>query len=538
MHRFQLAKLDFEASIMKLLFLNIYPEATIARFMLSSYLLKAYLEKAFVNSDELEINVINYSNKANFEEITKAIISFMPDWVGYSCYEWNIELIRRVINELHNEQKSYVHIIGGPEISVTNVEKLLRQKVGDYAVIGEGEEKITRLVQHLLEKKAEPPSGVATIINDEFKYAPDYSFIDLSKCPSPYLTGAMDTKLYRRQQVFLETARGCRHRCRYCMYHKDNPSMRYFPLERVLAEIEFLIIKNNVSALRFLDSVFTHDLGRAKKIARYLVELKARRSSSMPWIYWEFIYSRMDDEFIELVAALKNKNTIQNHKDTHPLNRSQVYSDMVRDYTAINAIGLQSFNKESLKAVARHPVKKIEFSEFIAKSKRCNIVFKLDMILGLPFETTGSYIDGLEFIVPLLEDTDHILCLSRLQILPGSDLEEMCHDFKILYSEVAPHVVTATNTLTSAELEYMSMLSAILFRIINSPLRVDFFSIFHKKKMTVREILDGLLNKIKSNSRFSNSRFNSSGAVDDEYWNEEIFVDLSWEWCREELLTL
>lgn len=523
---------------MKLLFLNIYPEATIARFLLSSYLLKAYLEKEFSSPSELEINVINFSNKTDFAEITKAIVSLTPDWVGYSCYEWNIELVRQVIHELHNEQKNYVHIIGGPEISVTNVEKLLRQKVGDYAVIGEGEEKMTRLAQHLLARKMEPPPGVATIIDDELKYTPDFSFIDLSKCPSPYLTGAIDTKLYRRQQVFLETARGCRHRCRYCMYHKDNPSMRYFPLERVLAEIEFLVIKNNVTALRFLDSVFTHDLGRAKTIARHLIDLKAKRSSSMPWIYWEFIYSRMDDEFIELVAALKNKDKIQNHKEIPPLNRPQAYSDMVRDYTAINAIGLQSFNRESLKAVARHPVKKDEFSAFVTKSKKCNIVFKLDMILGLPFETIDSYLNGLEFVVPLLEDTDHVLCLSRLQILPGSDLEEMSADFKLLYSEAAPHFVTATNTMTSDELGYLSALSAILFRIINSPLRTDFFSAFHNKKLTVREILDGLHNRIKSDNRFSSTVFHATGAIDDEYWNEGIFVDLSWEWCREELSML
>ena len=71
---------------------------------------------------------------------------------------------------------------------------------------------------------------------------------------SPYLSGKLDGHL--QGVLWLESARGCVHRCAYCYYHKQSAGLRTFPLERILMEVRRAREKG-LEEIVFLDPCFT-----------------------------------------------------------------------------------------------------------------------------------------------------------------------------------------------------------------------------------------------------------------------------------------
>jgi anaerobic magnesium-protoporphyrin IX monomethyl ester cyclase len=135
----------------KLVLINIYSDETLAKYLLSSYILKSYLKK-FFDSDQLFIEILNFDNKTHKEEIANKILKSNPDYVGYSCYIWNIEQILKIIEYIREQKKNTIHILGGPEISVNRISLFENPKIGDYYVIGEGEIKLYKSLSYLMQK--------------------------------------------------------------------------------------------------------------------------------------------------------------------------------------------------------------------------------------------------------------------------------------------------------------------------------------------------------------------------------------------------
>lgn len=516
---------------MKLLLVNIYSTDTIARYLYSSYVLKAYLDKTFLGAGELTVSVVNIGNKTPIVDICNKIEKINPDVIGYSCYIWNIEKIVDIVTMLKKKLKAK-QILGGPEISVGRASFFSELSVGDYYVVGEGERKLAELIGYLVQNQTDGvrriPAGVAYRGADSFHFLEDSGEINLNDVPSVYLTGTLDDDLYKRQQAFLETQRGCRFKCNYCVYHKDLPRIKYYPLQRVLDELDHLVVKKKVSALRIIDALFTSDLDRAKKIVGHLLDLKNLDGVRLPWIYWEFLYDSIDEEFCRLTAALKYRDNISNCNTAAPLDRSQIYSDLLRDYTAVSCVGIQSFFSESLRSVERPPIHNGKFRRFMSMFKNYNIALKADMILGLPFETLESYFHGLEYVLPYFEDTDFVLNIHRLQILPGSQLEAKCAKYGVSYSLNAPHTVFSTNDLPRKDMILASKVTAVLFRIINSPLRKHLYQAQSRTGSRFAAICEAVFRAVCQD--MSEPRLVKDDDVDDNYWCNELYHDLPSDW--------
>ena len=106
------------------------------------------------------VTIREYTIKEQEEWIAQDILSVQPEVVCFSCYIWNIQLIRRVILLL-KQQKSDLHIlVGGPEVSYESFD-LLDAGV-DAISIGEGEQSVWEYITMLEEAKAYPVSGIYT----------------------------------------------------------------------------------------------------------------------------------------------------------------------------------------------------------------------------------------------------------------------------------------------------------------------------------------------------------------------------------------
>jgi len=516
----------------KLIFVNIYSTETLARYLLSSYVLKSYLRK-FLSEEDLDIEILNFSNHTEEEKIFEAIIEKNPDYIGYSCYIWNIEKIIKIVEKIKEKTNLIAHIFGGPEISEKRI-LTMPKKIADYYVLGEGEIKLYELISYLENKNKKNclkfPRGIAYWENDELKYSDSTEIIkELDEIPSIYLNGIIEKEFYEGRQAFLETQRGCKFKCKYCVYHKNQPNISFYSLERVFSELENLIVNKKIKALRIFDAIFPSDLERAKKIVRYLLELK-KQDIKLPWIYWEFTPYHVDEEFIKLTGNLKYKDNICNSEEIKPLDMPQHYSGMLKDYTVINCIGIQSFCKEALTAVSRMYIGSEKLEEFMNLAKKYNIALKIDLILGLPYETTNSYLAGIESFLPYFKNTDHVLNIHRLQLLPGSELEELAEKYQINYSKEAPHLVFSTNSMSGPEINYLSKLTAILFRILNSPLRKYFMNAKEKTGKSFVGLIEEICNKIKESDEFKNTKLVKQDSVDDIYWNDEIYKEIPSKW--------
>ena len=61
--------------------------------------------------------------------------------------------------------------------------------------------------------------------------------LDLDAISSPYVEGILDLADGRRMS--LETARGCRFRCKYCYYPKSHEGLRFLSAEQILANLNY-----------------------------------------------------------------------------------------------------------------------------------------------------------------------------------------------------------------------------------------------------------------------------------------------------------
>lgn len=530
----------------KLLLINIYPPVTMARYLLSGYQLKAYLEKHLPSPARPELVVLNFSTAASADKIAAAICTHAPTWVGYSCYMWNMGKTERIINTFVHRLPCR-HILGGPEISVSKAKALSDRHVGDYYVIGEGEETLCRLIRCLL-KTAGPgevclppgvapgevclPPGVAWRKENRLRYTAPGGSVALEHVPSVYLSGTLEDRLYRYQQAFVETQRGCANRCSYCLYHKKLPAIDYYPLDRVLKELDHLIVGKAIRALRILDADFTSDLPRAKAIARHLASLKKIKGVRLPWTYWEFNHDTPDDEFLALTAALKYRAGICNCDTLAPLNQPQHYTDLLRGYTVVNCVGVQSLDPRVNRAVNRVPLHRGAFTRFMTRAAHHNLVLKLDLVLGLPLETYTSWVEGIRWLLPFFEKTDHILNIHRLRVLPGTPLEATSAKYDIRFSAENTHLVMATNTFDADDLSRSARLSGLLFRIVNSPLRGLLFAKMRRTGGDVFDVLQSGLERLGRSKPLGACRLIEDDRVDDDYWNADIFRDVPSAWLK------
>lgn len=518
---------------MKLLLISLYPDGTMARYLLSSYALQAWLESHEDVRGGLQISVQDYSASAGTEYIRKRMEQAAPDIVGFSCYVWNIAKVRELIQAL---PPSMPVILGGPEISWSTASQLAAEGLGSYYINGEGETPMLELARHLLRPDSPFPPTVGRRAGRTLAPAQAQAQVDVSALPSPYLAGIVPERLYHAQQAYVETQRGCRYRCAYCVYHRGRSGIEYHSLDKVCQELRHLVVECKVKALRFIDAIFASDLERAKTIVRFLLEL--RLEHPLPWIYWEFSYSCVDEEFLELLAQLREGGDFPNSGHVEAQDRAQVYSDLLVGYTAINCLGLQSFNAASLKAVGRPAVSLKKFDSFMRGVSRHGAVLKIDLILGLPLETRTTFFDGLNTLLPYLRNTDHVLNVHRLQLLPGTRMEETAESLGLVFRSELPHMVASTTMLTGHELEELSRLTGLLFRVLNSPLRPAFYQALERHGQGCEQLLELLLRAAAEHPDTCGAGLFTLECLDDEYWNGQAFRDLPSAWLRQTLATL
>lgn len=365
------------------------------------------------------------------EDIIREISFYDPDIISFSCYIWNISMIKRICSVLVKIKPEIKIVLGGPEVSY-NPQEVLKSTVCNFIISGEGEKTSYELFT-ALENASDPSEvhGISYINKDGTAVSAECSSpLDMSELPFAY----DDIDNLNNKIFYYEASRGCPFRCQYCLSSIEK-GVRYAPLEKVKQELDIFLSKK-VRQVKFVDRTFNANNSFAVSIMRYLID----NDNMVTNFHFEAEADLLTDEFLSVLGSAR-KGLFQLE------------------------IGVQSTNTDTLKAVSRTG----SFEKLSERVKKIlsfeNTHVHLDLIAGLPLEDIASFRKSFNDVYKL---APHQLQLGFLKILHGSGMEKMVCDYNIRYLPYPPYEVLSTSCLSYKDISELKICEQMTDMYYNS----------------------------------------------------------------------
>ncbi len=338
-----------------------------------------------------------------------------PAVMGFSNYIWNTEYNKTLARKVKERYPDCVIIFGGHNVPPRE-DFLEKYDYIDFLIHGEGEEAFSALLLEMLKEKPDYYS----VFNISFRtcdggyFTTEEKVLERIDYPSPYLTGVFDDIIKNNPDMqldaILETSRGCPRNCAYCDWGCTNSAVKLFPLERVLAEIEWFA-KNKVAFLWGADANFGA-YERDELIVDKLIEMREKHG------------------YPERIRTNYAKNR---HEAVFNINRKLEKYGLSKEGATLS---FQSLNPDTLEAIGRKNMSLDKFRDIMQMYRREGVTTYSELILGLPCETYESFCRG---IGKLLEAGQHrLINVYNCEILPNSPMaqRDYLEKYKIRTSEV------------------------------------------------------------------------------------------------------
>ena len=416
------------------------------------YSLRAFARTKIPGAD---IEIGEYTINHQMDLILQDIYRRKPDFIGFSCYIWNISYIMEIVRDVKKVLPEAEIWLGGPEVSYDAKKVLTREPDVRGIMRGEGELTFTELVRAYLEREKtsvpdgytgesfrgqakEKTSGCAenTRMPENAEGENAHSDrLDLSQIPGITYRAANgeieehgpqrllsldeipfyydDMAGFENRIVYYESSRGCPFSCSYCLSSIDK-TVRFRSLDLVLPELQFFL-DHKVPQVKFVDRTFNCKREHTLGIWRYLVE----HDNGVTNFHFEVSADIFDEEELELIGKMR-PGLIQLE------------------------IGVQSTNPDTIREIHRHMD--------LVKLKRAvdrvydyrNTHQHLDLIAGLPYENYESFMRSFDDVYRMRPDQ---LQMGFLKVLKGSYMEEQVAAYDLKYRGIPPYEVLSTKWL-------------------------------------------------------------------------------------------
>lgn len=387
-----------------------------AKYIHSNLALR-YLSRFQNNNQKHHVETMEFTINQRLDFIAEELFRKQPDVVLFSCYIWNVEMLRQLCPILKKIMPDCVIGFGGPEVSYESETFLRENPAVDFVMRGEGELVFTKYLEHL---DAANPATLGEIEsltyrqNGEIFSTPQMHPMDLALLPFPYEDDFSDVQ---NQIIYYESSRGCPYHCGYCLSSVEN-GVRFVPLDKVLPDLQKFLDKN-VPQVKFIDRTFNCKKSHAMAIWKYLHE----HDNGVTNFHFEITADLIDQETIDFLKTVR-KGLFQFE------------------------IGVQSTNPQTIRAINRN-VDFAALSEIVQQIKDGgNIHQHLDLIAGLPYEDYDSFGRSFNDVYALHPEQ---LQLGFLKVLKGSMLHQKQKEFEIVYHDTAPYEVLTTHELPYAD---------------------------------------------------------------------------------------
>lgn len=395
---------------------------------------------------EYPTDIIEFTIKDNKEKIIEYILKNNYQVIAFSCYIWNINLIKEILKELKN--KNLTIILGGPEVSY-NAIYYLEHNLANYVIKNEGEEAFDRLLAYLNNEEE-----LTNVPNLYFKTGFTFDkLVDLNKTKMAYdLLDDLKNKI-----VYIETSRGCPYHCGYCMASLDN-KVRFFNIEEIKNQI-LLLNQKGARVYKFLDRTFNANKKNFISLIDFIVEKHLANQSYQ----FEITGDLLDKDVIEYI----------NNKAPKHLFRFE--------------IGIQSTNIQTNLSVGRIQNNEKLFNNIKLIQDKGIIDLHLDLIAGLPYEDYSSFEKTFNDVVSL---TPHELQLGFLKLLYGTALHNEAKKYNYVWQDYAPYEIIRNDFMSEDDIKeihitedafetyYNSQImpNAIRYIVNNETIPFDFFN--------------------------------------------------------------
>lgn len=416
------------------------------------YSLRAFARTRIPGAD---IEIGEYTINHQMDLILQDIYRRKPDFIGFSCYIWNISYIMEIVRDVKKVLPEAEIWLGGPEVSYDAKKVLTREPDVRGIMRGEGELTFTELVRAYLQReKTSVPDGYAgesfrgqakektsgcaenTRMPENAEGENAHSDrLDLSQIPGITYRAANgeieehgpqrllsldeipfyydDMAGFENRIVYYESSRGCPFSCSYCLSSIDK-TVRFRSLDLVLPELQFFL-DHKVPQVKFVDRTFNCKREHTLGIWRYLVE----HDNGITNFHFEVSADIFDEEELELIGKMR-PGLIQLE------------------------IGVQSTNPDTIREIHRHMD--------LVKLKRAvdrvydyrNTHQHLDLIAGLPYENYESFMRSFDDVYRMRPDQ---LQMGFLKVLKGSYMEEQVAAYDLKYRGIPPYEVLSTKWL-------------------------------------------------------------------------------------------
>ena len=416
------------------------------------YSLRAFARTKIPGAD---IEIGEYTINHQMDLILQDIYRRKPDFIGFSCYIWNISYIMEIVRDIKKVLPEAEIWLGGPEVSYDAKKVLTREPDVRGIMRGEGELTFTELVRAYRQREKtsvpdgytgesfrgqakEETSGCAenTRMPENAEGENAHSDrLDLSQIPGITYRAANceieehgpqrllsldeipfyydDMAGFENRIVYYESSRGCPFSCSYCLSSIDK-TVRFRSLDLVLPELQFFL-DHKVPQVKFVDRTFNCKREHTLGIWRYLVE----HDNGITNFHFEVSADIFDEEELELIGRMR-PGLIQLE------------------------IGVQSTNPDTIREIHRHMD--------LVKLKRAvdrvydyrNTHQHLDLIAGLPYENYESFMRSFDDVYRMRPDQ---LQMGFLKVLKGSYMEEQVAAYDLKYRGIPPYEVLSTKWL-------------------------------------------------------------------------------------------
>lgn len=391
--------------------------------------------------DKISLQLLEFSINQETDYILSQIMEKKPTLIGFSCYLWNIELVRKLSRSIKKLLPYCQILYGGPEVSYTVESELIHNPSVDYILTGEGEVTFLALLSYLNLNQGFPTHGVAYWDKGQIVQLSSNGGMSLDDLVFPY---TLDFSGLDHRILYYETSRGCPFNCQYCLSSIEK-GVRFKSLNKVYEELS-IFLNNKVRQVKFVDRTFNAKQEHALGIMKYIIA----HDNGVTNFHFEVAPELVTEDFLDILKQ-------------------------ARQGLFQLEMGVQSTNPLTLQIIKRHnQLDKITYAAQRIKELH-NTHIHMDLIAGLPEEGFKRFGQSFDYVYQLQPNQ---LQLGFLKVLKGSGMMQMTERYRIEYRDYPPYEVLQTHMLSYQELEDLKLIEEMVELFYNSSQYVRFIQLF------------------------------------------------------------
>lgn len=388
-----------------------------------------YLLRANAGRFRNDIKIREFTINQSLDDILQGIVEEKPDFIGFSCYIWNIDMVKKLIRECKKLLPDALLWLGGPQAEAGAEQLLQEYPQIDGVMYGEGEKTLPNLLRFFFEIHTFRKSGTTAKFK-ELKDIPGIIFhtqdgilktspakpVNLDKLVFPYDEEVLEQT--RGKILYYESSRGCPFHCSYCLSSEDN-HVRFRSVDKVKDDLK-VFLDAKVPQVKFVDRTFNCNHARMTELLQFMLE----QDNGVTNFHFEIGGDLLTEDEIALLGQFR-PGAIQLE------------------------IGVQTTNPEVMERIGRANKKDALFANVRALLQSAKQHVHLDLIAGLPGEDMQSFIRSFDEVYSL---HPHQLQLGFLKVLGNTRISRETEMYGIKYREYPPYEVLETDVISYREL--------------------------------------------------------------------------------------